>query len=209
MAEGATQTAARERDLDRLLTFVDAIVAIAITLLVLPLVELTADITADDRVGTVLHEHASDLWSFALSFYVIARIWMGQHQVVGPLVAGSGRVTGLLLVWTFTVVVQPFSTALVARAGEQPITKTLYVGTMALSLVLVGLLRVEITRHPELTDAPQRRGAVGAFASAGLLVVALVVMLAFPGSSYYPILLLLLEGPVLRLAQRVRNRSGT
>ncbi|HET6940445.1 MAG TPA: TMEM175 family protein [Nocardioides sp.] len=209
MTAGGLEQAGRERDLDRLLTFVDAIVAIAITLLVLPLVDLTADITADDRVGHVLHEHASDLWSFALSFYVIARIWMGQHEVVGPLVVGSGRVTALLLVWSFTVVVQPFSTSLVARAGEQPITKTLYVGSMALSLVLVGLLRVEITRHPELTDAPQRRGAVGAFTAAGVLVVALVVMLTFPGSSYYPILLLLLEGPVFRLAQRVRNRHST
>ena len=119
MTEGGLEQAGRERDLDRLLTFVDAIVAIAITLLVLPLVDLTADITADDRVGHVLHEHASDLWSFALSFDVIARIWMGQHEVVGPLVADSGRVTALLLVWSFTVVVQPFSTSLVARAGSR------------------------------------------------------------------------------------------
>ena len=110
--------AERERDLSRFLTFIDAIVAIAITLLVLPLVELTADISEQDRVSDLLHEHSSDLWSFALSFYVIARIWMGQHTVVSPLLTGNSRITALLIAWTFTVVVLPFPTSLVARAGS-------------------------------------------------------------------------------------------
>ena len=52
----------RERDLDRFLTFIDAIVAIAITLLVLPLVELTADIDEYDSVARPARDHqAADL----------------------------------------------------------------------------------------------------------------------------------------------------
>jgi uncharacterized membrane protein len=39
------RSGARARDLDRLLTFADAFVAIAITLFVLPLVDLTSDLT--------------------------------------------------------------------------------------------------------------------------------------------------------------------
>jgi uncharacterized membrane protein len=74
VADGAAETAGRIRDLDRVLTFVDAIVAIAITLLVLPLVELASEVRDGGRVSNLLHDHSEELWSFALSFYVIARI---------------------------------------------------------------------------------------------------------------------------------------
>jgi hypothetical protein len=68
-----TQGAAeRDRNFDRLLTFVDAIVAIAITLLVLPLVELAPELGDDGSVADLLRDHSDELWAFALSFYVIA-----------------------------------------------------------------------------------------------------------------------------------------
>jgi uncharacterized membrane protein len=69
----------RRRDFDRLLTFVDAIVAIAITLLVLPLAELTTDI-GGQPVAHLLRTHQGQLWSFLLSFAVIARLWFVQHH---------------------------------------------------------------------------------------------------------------------------------
>ena len=128
MTEGAAE---RDRNFDRLLTFVDAIVAIAITLLVLPLVELAPEIRDGGDVGDLLRDHSDELWAFALSFYVIARIWLSQHHAVAPLLAGNPRITVLLIAWTFTIVVLPFPTSLVASAGGQAPTKVLYVGTMA------------------------------------------------------------------------------
>jgi TMEM175 potassium channel family protein len=198
----------RERDLDRLLAFVDAIVAIAITLLVLPLVELTGDIQDGEHVGDLLRDHAEELWSFVLSFYVIARIWMSQHHAVGPLLVGNRRIMTLLVTWTFTIVVLPFPTSLVATVGDQAGTKLLYVGTMAVSILLIALLRAEVRAHPELTDGAPYDGPLGGMVAAGLLLLALVVMVAVPATSYFPILLLLLEGPVLRGVEALRNRSA-
>lgn len=66
---------ARERDLDRLLTFVDAVVAIAITLLGLPLAEAAAGL-GDRSVAELLQDQADHLFGFALSFAVIARLWV-------------------------------------------------------------------------------------------------------------------------------------
>ena len=207
MAETSDRTE-RERDLDRVLTFVDAIVAIAITLLVLPLVEFAPEVGDGGTVGDLLRDHADELWAFALSFYVIARIWLSQHHAVAPLTTGSERITLLLIAWTFTIVVLPFPTSLVASAGGQAPTKVLYVGTMALSILVIAALRREVQRHPELTDGSTYVGPLGGLVTAGLLLLALVVMLAIPATSYFPILVLLVETPVLRAVETVRNRTA-
>jgi uncharacterized membrane protein len=203
----AVERRERERDLDRFLTFIDATVAIAITLLVLPLVELTSDLREDDSVSQLLRDHSAELWSFGLSFYVIARIWMSQHHAVAALVTSSSRIISLLLTWTFTIVVLPFPTALVAISGHQAPTKVLYVGTMAVSILIVAAVRAEISRHPELTDGTPYEGPLQGVVTAALLVLALVVMLAVPATSYFPILVLLVERPLLRAARALRNRT--
>jgi uncharacterized membrane protein len=200
------EAAERDRNFDRLLTFVDAIVAIAITLLVLPLVELAPQLGDDGSVGDLLRHHSDELWAFALSFYVIARIWLSQHHAVATLLTGNARITSLLVTWTFTIVVLPFPTSLVASAGEQAPTKVLYVGTMALSILIIATLRAEVLRHPELTDGSPYLGPLSGLVTAGLLVLALVVMLAIPATSYFPILVLLVEGPVQRAVEALRRR---
>jgi uncharacterized membrane protein len=37
-------------------------------------------------VAELLHEHAIDIAGFLLSFVVIARLWLGQHWILGSLV---------------------------------------------------------------------------------------------------------------------------
>lgn len=63
----------RSRDLERFLTFVDAVVAIAVTLLVLPLVDIVREVGENGSVVHLLQGHVSQLGAFALSFTVIAR----------------------------------------------------------------------------------------------------------------------------------------
>ena len=88
---------------DRVVVFSDAVVAIAITLLVLPLVDLTRDLTENESVADLLRAHQPELWSFLLSFVVIARLWFAQHQIVRPLVASHEYVSALLVFWMLTI----------------------------------------------------------------------------------------------------------
>lgn len=194
----------RERDLDRLLTFVDAVVAIAITLLVLPLAEV-GDQVGDRSVAELLREHTSDIFGFLLSFAVIARLWLAQHRIVSSLVRQSPAVVWLLLWWTLTVVFLPFPTTLVAGPADDALTKLLYIGTMTVSSALLALLAWVIARDRALRDTDAGPDAVHAAASTGTFVLALVISLTLPATSYLPLLLLLVTDPVV---DRLRRRFG-
>jgi len=195
----------RQQDLDRLLTFVDAIVAIAITLLVLPLAELTTDI-GDEPVTRLLSAHQSQLWSFLLSFTVIARLWFVQHASVRHLRVAPAGFGFLLMAWTATIVFLPFPTALVADTGSQTLTKILYTGTITLNVVLVAVMEFLIQRDPRLTDGRGTPHLAAALSNVFLLLVSLVLTLLLPGPSYYTLLLLTLDSVVLRLWRRVTGR---
>jgi uncharacterized membrane protein len=190
----------RERDFNRFLTFVDAIVAIAITLLVLPLVDLAGGL-GGGSVSHLLDHNQSQIWAFFLSFVVIADLWLTQHRVLHNVVASDRWVLRLLLLWTLTIVALPFPTALLAQenAGHQPATKVLYVGTMATSSLLLALLCVAIGRNDAIRDSDERPDQVKAFATVLTFAVVLVLMLVFPGLSYWPLLLLLLPDRLLAL----------
>jgi uncharacterized membrane protein len=197
--------AERHRDLDRLLTFVDAVVAIAITLLVLPLAEVGQEL-GDGGAAELLHAHSDDLLGFVLSFVVIARLWLAQHQTVRTLERQSPPVVWLLLAWTFTIVFLPFPTSLVAASDHDPVAKILYVGTMAVSSLLLGLIAVAIRRDDGLRDTEEKPPLAPAIGVTSGFLVALAVMLAFPDTGYYPLLLLLLVDPVVRVVRRVAAR---
>jgi len=64
----------------RLVNFSDAVVAIAITLLILPLVDSAANIGGAE-LGHFLADNGSKLLGFALSFVVIGRFWWAQHTM--------------------------------------------------------------------------------------------------------------------------------
>lgn len=200
----------RERDLDRFLTFVDAIVAIAITLLVLPLAELPGELRDGESVSHLLRDHLAELGAFVLSFYVIAGRWQSQHRSVSPLLRGDNRVTALLMCWTFTIVVLPFPTALVAEDADDPVTKAFYVGTMIVGSLTVAALRWEIVRHPELTDGTPPASVLRATLTPLVMAIALAWMLLSPGADYYPMLLLAVDGRIAHLLERalVRRRRS-
>jgi uncharacterized membrane protein len=197
--------AERHRDFERFLTFVDAIVAIAITLLVLPLVELTAGITGHDSVLHLLRDHQPELWSFLLSFVVISRMWFSQHRAIRDVNLLDDRVAQGLVLWTLTIVFLPFPTSLVAKAGSQPTTQILYVGTVGLSMLALALVDRAVIAKPEIRAGATPPSVAPPIVNLAWLGVALVVMLVFPATSYVPLLLLLLDGPSLRVLRKLHG----
>ncbi len=196
--------AARERDLERLLTFVDAVVAIAITLLVLPLADVGSQIHGRP-VADLLAEHADDILGFLLSFVVIARLWVGQHRIVSSLVRQSTVVMWLLLAWALTIVFLPFPTTLVASTTDDNLAKLLYIGTMALSSALLALIAYTIGRAPNMRDSDEKVDLRQSVGTTVVFLLALAISVVFPSTTYYPLLLLGLVDPAVRLTDRWRR----
>jgi uncharacterized membrane protein len=199
----------RSRDFKRFLTFVDAVVAIAITLLVLPLIELLGD-REDDDLAALLGDHLTDFAAFALSFVVIARLWLVHHKLVEWVGRYDALFTWLSLFWAFTIVFLPFATQVIAEFGTDRLSVALYIGTITVSSVASTLLFVLVRGRPalrrpgvEAADVP----LVPALVASGLLVLALVLGVAFRPVNFYALLLLLLAGPVEALVGRLTRRG--
>jgi len=66
----------------RVVAFVDAVVAIAMTLLILPLMESVSEVAAaDEDTAQWFAGHDGQLISFVISFVIIAMFWMIHHRL--------------------------------------------------------------------------------------------------------------------------------
>jgi len=188
---------------ERLKAFADAVVAIAMTLLILPLMESVGD-AADHELSTAewLSTNAGQLLSFILSFVLIANFWLTHHR----LFAGVHRVTNSLLwltiAWMFTIVWLPIPTALIGQLPPDAGQEILYIGTLALTSLVMFFSRLYVLRHPALHDIPEdrlRNGLSADLVTLGLFLLALAVALVFPQVGYSAMFLLLLVAPLHRL----------
>jgi uncharacterized membrane protein len=109
-----------QRDPDRLVLFTDAVVAIAVTLLILPLVDVgTAAVAENLRTRAVISDHKTQILSFLLSFVVIARLWLTHHRIFEHVKAYNSRLMELNMFWLLTIVILPFPTAMISGSDDR------------------------------------------------------------------------------------------
>jgi uncharacterized membrane protein len=198
-----------EHGLDRFVTFLDAVVAIAITLLVLPLAEIVQDVDPGKSLGSVLSGESGQFFAFFLSFAVIARFWLVHHRVVEGV--GTYDVPFLLLnlLWILTIVLLPFATQVVGSFPPEPLAVLLYIGTITVSSASLAAITFLVWRRPALRRHADEPAAApwAALSTTGILVVALLIGTLSRSVNYGAMLLLLLTGPVESwLRRRERDR---
>jgi len=196
------------RGLERLNAFADAVVAIAITLLILPLVDISVSYHGD--LGALLAAHSNQLFAFGLSFAVIARLWLVHHKIAENLRTYDRAVLIWTLVWLFTIVFMPLPTELIGRRNTQA-TAALYIATLLASSICLSALAWLGAHRAELRDpaAPAEevvRQSEGAWGASVTLAIALILALAVPPVSLYGLLLLFVEPWLTRFVRRWRTR---
>lgn len=191
---------------ERLIFFTDAVVAIAMTLLILPLLESVSEATRQglNTLG-YLQAHGGQLAAFAISFFVIASFWRTHDRLFEHVAHHGGWLAPLNIVWMFTIVWLPVATAMVGAMHTDRFQLGVYIGSMLTTSLLALAMQLLLLRNPHLSkpENPASRDALpDLFATSGLFTLALVLGLAIPGVHYWGLLVLLLSSPVERLLQR-------
>lgn len=136
MAKKAHETEPAPFGLDRIVFFSDAVMAIAITLLVI-------DIKAPEAVadlGPVVLELWPKYLGYFVSFWVIALYWVAHHRCFRYIRSFDRPLILLNFLFLMFIAFMPFPTSLLFSSPTQSVSVMLYAGTaagMGLSLLLL------------------------------------------------------------------------
>lgn len=193
--------------------FVDSVVAIALTLLILPLMESVSEVArAGNDASSWFAEQHSQLLSFVLSFILIAMFWMIHHRLFSSVHRVTPTLLWILAAWMMSIVWLPVATAIAGRMSDDDLlARAVYIGSLVLT-ALVGLaVRLYLKKHPSLhsIDQPSFVDGLSVDISIALLfLVALILTTLVPTLGYYSLLIMLLSDMVQKLLTRMFGRRN-
>jgi uncharacterized membrane protein len=167
---------------DRLAAFSDAVIAIAMTLLVLGFA-VPRGLSESNFVAALAHLWPQ-LFSFALSFWVIGRFWRSHHRMFQYVRAYDDRLPIVNSLFLLAVVFLPFPTAVLGDYLDYRAAFVFYAAGVALAGFLFALLWVYVAFLGRLvTDDldPRLRRAMLLRYLSGPVVFSLSVPLAMAG----------------------------
>ena len=192
-----------EKSPERLVFFTDAVVAIALTLLVLPLTEIVPELVAAHAEPIeAITRNQSTIWSFLLSFVVIGRQWIAHHRLFEQVRAYNTVLFMTNMAWLLTVIVMPFSTEMVGGFQTNQFTCLFYIGTILMNSACLSVMTVLVRSDPQLRNEGADISDRWLFNTIGTTVavaLAFVLESILPAVNYYGLLLLLVVPLVARL----------
>jgi uncharacterized membrane protein len=198
---------------ERLVFFTDAVTAISITLLVLPLVDLVPEVaSAHGTASEVITGHVDQIWSFLLSFAVIANVWREHHRAFSSIARVTRPLTAWNMGWLLAVVVLPLPTEMIGAFGRDRFVAALYYATILATMICrLAMLRI-LKTTPGLLDEDDRAAGrriedlyTDSYITVSLTVIAFAIALAVPALQYYSLLLLILPARKLLRDRRARR----
>lgn len=191
---------------ERLVFFTDAVVAIAMTLLILPLVEAVTDAARGglDTAGFLL-KNDGPLLGFGLSFIIIAAFWHSHDRLFEHVESQDAVLLWLNVGWMFTIVWLSVATALVGAMDTDRVLLGVYIGSMLATSLLTLALNLWTRHRPQLQQADRPmtiRSTRAVAANSCLFAVALLLAVIFPGLGFWSLLVLLADPLVTRLLNR-------
>ena len=191
---------------DRIVAFSDGVVAIAITILLLPLADLQ---THDGQVLTLLRTNSQLLWGLSLTWVIIAVFWFAHHRMFARIVAVDKTVLWLNFAWLFAIALLPLPTNIVVENEPSPQVTGFYTGWMALISMIMTAIALHVDRTPGLLDEHiadtqnARTARVRALLISGVFLLSFLVALVLPDIATFVLLSMFFVDPV---AQRLTRR---
>ncbi|OLV19172.1 TMEM175 family protein [Deinococcus marmoris] len=199
---------------ERLKTFTDAVVAIALTLLILPLLETVPDtIRANETAAQWVHASSNYLLSFLLSFVLITAFWHNHERIFEHVQRQTAPLRLVNSFWMLTIVFLPVPTALLGLQKTDATQYALYLGTMLLSSLAINGLALLVARDPRIVGRnPPLPARTLASTFSATVLYALTLILALNGVGYkaaFTLMLIpVLTPAMLRVVQRLKLISS-
>lgn len=205
------------RAFDRIINFSDAVVAVAITVLVLPIADLPIQ-RSEQTVWEVLSDNSGLIITFFFTFAVVGAFWWTHNRIFNQLAGFDGTLLALNLGWIASVAFLPVSSYLYGAANSQGNSGWsdsgtlggaggLYWGSLALVSLWSSLMSWHIRRNPGLVDphlpnptilsADWRKRYRGPVFT-GYFIVTALVSVPFPAFSVWMPLGLILVGRIMK-----------
>ncbi len=173
---------------ERLLALTDAVVAIAITLLVLQLnVPPTATLLHPDSASELaaqLGKGADQLISYVISFYVIAQFWLVHHQVFRRITGQQEGLAWWNFAFLFTITIMPFTSDLLGKFSANPLAVDIFAVNLLAAMLATHLTLTYGRRKNLLTaESPGQTQAAQLRATASVFVIVLSIGISWVNTS--------------------------
>lgn len=150
-------TPAHEREdhgmtVGRVAAFSDGIFAIAMTLLVLS-IDVPRGLRTSAQIGHALRSEIPAVLTYALSFAVIGRYWIGHHRFLREVTRVTDGFLGLNLLLLGLIALIPFPTNVLGEYGSDPYSVSLYAATIGCTGAAFALLQAYVLKKQLVTKA--------------------------------------------------------
>mmetsp|Transcript_1143 Transcript_1143/g.1302 ORF Transcript_1143/g.1302 Transcript_1143/m.1302 type:complete len:246 (+) Transcript_1143:85-822(+) len=192
----------RMYEAERFITFTDAVVAIAMTLLILPLMDAATELgkDKDESISEYFSDNEDKLISFAVSFFAVAHLWILGDQLTRYVGSFTRLMTILNFLWMFGIVCIPVGSSLMAHSPDNNVV-IVWVAPMLLT-ASASLLMCVIMRKDKRTLKGDKGPGVLLLIECGvsvfLFVIALLICLFVPRLDLYVFLIISLVVPIKR-----------
>jgi len=164
---------------ERVVFFSDAVFAIVITLLVLP---LTAEFEVPEDTASLAHELA-ELWpkivTFGVSFLVVGQFWMAHHRVFSRIARADSGLLALNLLFLLTVSFMPFPAAVLGafELDEDALVRVFYAASLTVVSIVLTVVWLYAQRRgllrPAVTPAKASEVMAGSLTTDAVFVVSI------------------------------------
>ena len=190
------------RSPERLKAYTDAVVAIAQTLLILPLLESVSEAKLHHLTTAQWLSENSDavLW-LGVSFVLIGTFWVSHHRIFEHVEHPTEMLQSLNFLWMFCIVCFPVIAAVLGRDTADAVQKALYIGCMLVCNLAMNGMVWQIARDPRIRgDLPPLTARIVAvsFSLTLMYAVSLVLALLIPGGlGYFALFILAFMRPLV------------
>ena len=162
--------------------------------------------------GAYLIGMLAQVVAYVADFLVIWVLWVSHHATMEHFRGYDEVLVRLHMLWLLTIVTLPFTTELLNSDVDIDGAVPLYIGTLLVSSLALSGISWRGRRHQELlhADHPDVQAWLAEpllFVMPVIMALTLVLALVIPSWGTWPLLLLLVDGPIERLARHARPKA--